>query len=53
MTAVFMLAPYVTALGHKNSCHREERSDLHLFIAAENTEMLLQATGCAHLVLSD
>mgnify|MGYP000173911751 CR=1 FL=1 len=28
MTASFMLSLYVTAIGNKNSCHREERSDL-------------------------
>jgi hypothetical protein len=28
MTTVFMVTLSVTDLGHKNSCHREERSDL-------------------------
>jgi len=30
MAASFMLVPFVAALGYKNSCHREERSDLQL-----------------------
>ena len=32
MTRSFMRLPFVAALGYKNSCHREERSDLQLFI---------------------
>jgi len=32
MTTIFTLSPFVAALGHKNSRHREERSDLQLFI---------------------
>ena len=35
MTAVFKLSHYVTALGRKNSRHREARSDLQLFISIE------------------
>jgi len=33
MTTIFMLSPFVAALGHENSRHREERSDLQLFFA--------------------
>ena len=29
---IFTLPPFVAALGHKNSRHREERSDLQLFV---------------------
>ena len=32
MTTIFTLSPFVAALGHKNSRHREERSDLQQFI---------------------
>jgi len=34
MTTIFTLSPFVAALGHKNSRHREERSDLQLFYFA-------------------
>ena len=38
VTASFVLAPFVAALGYKNSCHREERSDLQLFILPRNQD---------------
>ena len=35
MTLFYAVAPYLMALGYKNSCHREERSDLHLSISVK------------------
>ena len=48
MTAIFMLSPFFTAMGNKNRRHREERSDLHLFISLKNTDKLPWSTGCTH-----
>ena len=48
MTAIFMLSPFFTAMGNKNSRHREERSDLHLFIFLKNTDKPPRNTGCVH-----
>ncbi len=48
MTAIFMLSPFVAAMGNKNSRHREERSDLHLFLAPKNADKLLRNAGHTH-----
>jgi len=46
MTAISMLSPFFTAMGNKNSRHREERSDLHLFLSLKNAGKLPRNTGC-------
>ena len=45
MTAIFMLSPFVAAMGNKNSRHREERSDLHLFLSPKNADKLPRNAG--------
>ena len=40
MTAIFMLSPFVAGMGNENSRHREERSDLHLFLSPQNADKL-------------
>ena len=45
MTAIFMLSPFVAAMGNKNSRHREERNDLHLFLSPKNADKLPRNAG--------
>ncbi len=51
MKAILMLSPFVAAMGNENSRHREERSDLHLFLSPKNADKLPRNAGHTLMIL--